>query len=121
MAGAGPNGGGRGGGVANDTRRGKPENPDAAPGSQLVLGNDNSRVTPQNPNATPGVHVFYAPENAATGEWRYQRLEEKAGMNSCVGVDIKGDHRVDVVCTGGGGITRWYENLGVAGASTSAR
>jgi FG-GAP-like repeat len=90
-------------------------------GRDDVIANDNSRVTPQNPNATPGVHVFYAPDNAATGEWRYQRLEDKAGMNSCVGADLNGDRRVDIVCTGGGGITRWYENLGTGSASTSGR
>ena len=35
-------------------------------------------------------------------------------MNSCVGVDINGDRRNDIVCTGAGGVTRWYENKGPA-------
>jgi hypothetical protein len=33
-------------------------------------------------------------------------------MNSCVGVDINGDRRNDLVCTGAGGAIRWYENKG---------
>jgi hypothetical protein len=86
-----------------------------------VIANDNSRVTEQRPNASPGVHVFYAPDDAATGEWRYQRLEEKSAMNSCVAADLNGDRRMDLVCTGGGGVTRWYENLGTAAGTSSGR
>lgn len=29
-----------------------------------------------------GIHVFYAPDDAARGEWRYQRVEDRLGMNS---------------------------------------
>jgi hypothetical protein len=82
-----------------------------------VIANDNSRVSERTPNATPGVHVFYAPDDPVTGEWKYQRLEDKSGMNGCVVADMNNDRRPDVVCTGGGGVTRWYENMG-AGAST---
>lgn len=82
-------------------------------GRDDIVANDNSRVTPQNPNATPGVHVFFAPADAATGEWTYARIEDKAAMNSCVGVDVNGDHRNDLVCTGAGGVIRWYENKGL--------
>lgn len=83
-------------------------------GRDDIVANDNSRTTAQNPNATPGVHVFFAPTDAATGEWIYARIDDKAAMNSCVGVDINGDRRNDIVCTGAGGVTRWYENKGPA-------
>jgi len=88
-----------------------------------IVANDNSRVTEQNPNATPGgVHVFFAPEDAATGEWQYRRIEDKAAMNSCVGADMNGDKRPDLVCTGGGGAIRWYENKGASrGTAAAAR
>jgi hypothetical protein len=33
-------------------------------------------------------------------------------MNGCVGGDMNVDGRPDVVCTGAGGMIRWYENLG---------
>jgi FG-GAP repeat len=81
-------------------------------GRDDVVANDNGRVTPQNPNGTPGVHVFFAPADVATGEWTYVRIEDKLAMNSCVGVDINGDRRNDLVCTGAGGAIRWYENKG---------
>lgn len=77
-----------------------------------VVANDNSRVTANNPDATPGVHVFFSPEDPATGEWSYARIEDEAAMNSCVGGDMNGDGRPDLVCTGAGGFIRWYENLG---------
>lgn len=83
-------------------------------GRDDVVANDNSRATAQNPNATPGVHVFFAPADPASGEWTYVRIEDKAAMNSCVGVDINGDRRNDLVCTGAGGVIRWYENKGPA-------
>jgi aldos-2-ulose dehydratase/isomerase family protein/VCBS repeat protein/FG-GAP repeat protein len=81
-------------------------------GKDDVIANDNGRVTQQNPNATPGVHVFFAPADAASGEWTYRRIEDKAAMNSCVAADINGDKRPDLVCTGAGGAIRWYENTG---------
>ena len=83
-------------------------------GRDDVVANDNSRgPTQNNPNAAPGgVHVFYAPDDAAKGEWKYQRLEDKLGMNSCVGVDINKDRKNDLVCGGAGGVVRWYENTG---------
>jgi hypothetical protein len=87
-------------------------------GRDDVVANDNGRVTPQNPNATPGVHVFFAPADAATGEWQYRRIEDKAAMNSCVAADVNGDRRPDLVCTGAGGAIRWYENKGTAGDKT---
>ncbi len=74
-------------------------------GRDDVIANDNSRTG-------GGIHVFYAPENAATGEWVYQRIEDKLAMNSCVAADINGDGRIDLVCTGNGGAIRWYENVG---------
>jgi len=77
-----------------------------------IVANDNSRAGPNNPNATPGVHVFFSPEDPATGEWIYSRIESEAGMNSCVGGDMNQDGRPDLVCTGRGGVIRWYENLG---------
>jgi hypothetical protein len=83
-------------------------------GRDDVIANDNSRVTPTNASATPGVHVFYAPDDAATGEWRYARIEDKAGMNSCVSAQMNADQRIDLVCTGSGGVIRWYENKGPA-------
>jgi hypothetical protein len=81
-------------------------------GRDDIVANDNGRVTQQNPNATPGVHVFFAPADAATGEWTYRRIEDKAAMNSCVATDVNGDKRMDLVCTGAGGVLRWYENKG---------
>ena len=77
-----------------------------------IVANDNSRVTRNRPNATPGVHVFFSPEDPATGEWFYSRIESEAAMNGCVGGDMNQDGWTDLVCTGGGGVIRWYENLG---------
>lgn len=83
-------------------------------GRDDVVANDNSRgPTQNNPNAAPGgVHVLFAPDDAAKGEWQYLRLEDRLGMNSCVGVDINNDRRNDLVCGGSGGVVRWYENKG---------
>jgi hypothetical protein len=81
-------------------------------GRDDIVANDNGRVTQQNPNPTPGVHVFFAPADAATGDWTYRRIEDKAAMNSCVAADINGDKKPDLVCTGAGGAIRWYENTG---------
>ncbi len=83
-------------------------------GRDDIVANDNSRgPTQNNPNGViGGVHVFYAPDKAATGEWTYQRVEDKAAMNSCVATDINGDRRPDLVCGGAGGAVRWYENKG---------
>ena len=89
-------------------------------GRDDIVANDNSRATPQRAEATPGVHVFYAPADAATGEWTYQRIEDKSAMNSCVATDINGDGRPDLVCTGAGGAIKWYENKGVAKGQPSA-
>ena len=88
-------------------------------GRDDVVANANNRVTEQNPNAAPGVHVFFAPADAASGEWTYRRIEDKAAMNSCVGVDVNGDKKMDVVCTGAGGALRWYENKGAAKPSSA--
>ena len=84
-------------------------------GRDDIVANDNSRVTDRTPNATPGVHVFFAPSDPATGQWTYRRIEDKLAMNGCVGADINGDKRPDLVCTGAGGAIRWYENKGPAG------
>jgi hypothetical protein len=48
-------------------------------GRDDVIANDNSRgPTQQNSNAPfRGVHVFCAPDNAATGAWRYQRRKTR--------------------------------------------
>lgn len=83
-------------------------------GRDDIVANDNARgATTQNPNApTGGVHIFFAPDDAAKGEWTYLRLEDKLGMNSCVGVDINKDKRNDLVCGGASGVVRWYENKG---------
>jgi hypothetical protein len=77
-----------------------------------IVANDNGRPTANSPDATPGVHVFFSPEDPATGEWTYSRIESEAAMNSCVGADIDQDGRPDLVCTGAGGFIRWYQNLG---------
>jgi hypothetical protein len=83
-------------------------------GRDDIVANDNARgATTQNPNAPAGgVHVFFAPDDAAKGEWTYLRLEDKFGMNSCVGADINNDKRSDLVCGGASGVVRWYENKG---------
>jgi hypothetical protein len=78
-----------------------------------IIANDNSRVTENNPDGTPGVHVFFSPDDPATGEWIYSRIESEAAMNGCVTGDMNEDGRIDLVCTGGGGVIRWYENLGM--------
>ena len=77
-----------------------------------IVANDNSRITANNPNGTPGVHVFFSPDDPAAGEWSYMRIESEAAMNSCVGGDMNEDGRPDLICTGAGGVIRWYENLG---------
>ena len=83
-------------------------------GRDDIVANDNARgATQNNPNApTGGVHVFFAPDDAAKGEWTYLRVEDKLGMNSCVAVDINKDKRNDLVCGGASGVVRWYENKG---------
>lgn len=91
-------------------------------GRDDIIANDNSQATQRNPNAPAGgVHVFYAPADPATGTWQYQRIEDKLAMNSCVGADVNGDGRMDVVCTGAGGTIRWYENKGPARPSTAGQ
>jgi hypothetical protein len=62
--------------------------------------------------------VFYAPADPATGEWTYRKIDDTKAMNSCVGADINGDKRMDLVCTGAGGVIRWYENKGPATGAT---
>src|SRR5262245_55375829 len=89
-------------------------------GRDDIVANDNSRPTQQRAEATPGVHVFYAPADAATGDWTHQRIEDKSAMNSCVAADINKDGRPDLVCTGAGGVIRWYENKGVGKGQHSA-
>jgi len=79
-----------------------------------IAANDNGRVTEREPDATPGVHVFFSPEDPATGEWTYVRIESEYAMNGCVAADVNNDGRMDLVCNGAGGMTRWYENLGQA-------
>src|SRR6478609_7411096 len=82
-------------------------------GRDDIVANDNAVVTPRNPSGPMGgVHVFFAPDDPAKGEWTYMRLEDKAGMNSCVGVDINNDKKNDIVCGGASGVVRWYENKG---------
>ena len=89
-------------------------------GRDDIVANDNSNPGARNPNAAPGgVHVFFAPADAATGEWTYKRIDDTKAMNSCVGADINGDKRMDIVCTGAGGVIRWYENKGPAAGSTA--
>jgi hypothetical protein len=90
-------------------------------GRDDVIANDNGRVTDRTPTATPGVHVFFAPADAATGEWTYRRIEDKLAMNSCVAADVNGDKRPDLVCTGAGGAIRWYENKGPGNSATAGR
>ncbi|MCH7891735.1 MAG: VCBS repeat-containing protein [Gemmatimonadetes bacterium] len=77
-----------------------------------IIANDRSRVTEDNPNGTPGVHVFFSPDDPATGEWIYSRIETEYGMNGCVTGDMNQDDRPDIICAGPGGMIRWYENLG---------
>lgn len=82
-------------------------------GRDDIVANDNAVKSQRNPDGPMGgVHVFYAPDDPAKGEWTYQRLDDQAGMNSCVGVDINNDKRMDLVCGGASGIVRWYENKG---------
>ena len=78
-----------------------------------IIANDRSRVTENNPNGTPGVHVFFSPDDPATGEWIHSRIESEFGMNGCVAGDMNRDERPDIVCAGPGGMIRWYENLGM--------
>ena len=75
-----------------------------------IVANDNSR--PGRNNATSGVHVFFSPADPATGQWTYSRIDSETAMNSCVIGDMNQDGRPDIICTGGGGVIRWYENLG---------
>jgi hypothetical protein len=77
-----------------------------------IIANDNSRVTENNPDGTPGVNVFFSPSDPATGEWTHVKIEDEYAMNGCVATDINVDSRPDIVCTGGGGMIRWYENMG---------
>ena len=82
-------------------------------GRDDIIANDNSRPTQNNPDApNGGVHVFYAPDDAAAGDWTYQRLDASTAMNGCTGADLNTDKRIDLVCAGAGGVVRWYENQG---------
>jgi hypothetical protein len=82
-------------------------------GRDDIVANDNSNPGARNPNAPAGgVHVFFAPADPAAGEWTYRKIDDTKAMNSCVGADINGDKRMDLVCTGAGGVIRWYENKG---------
>ena len=83
-----------------------------------IVANDQSRMTTRNPDGTPGVHVFFSPEDPATGEWIYRRIETESAMNGCVGGDMNEDGRPDLICTGAGGKIIWYENLGNEEAET---
>ena len=83
-----------------------------------IVANDRSSVTERNPGGTPGVHVFFSPDDPATGEWIYRRIESEYGMNGCVGGDMDEDGDPDIVCAGPGGMIRWYENLGNEEAAT---
>ena len=53
------------------------------------------------------------PGNRNRYKWIYRRIESEAGMNGCVGGDMNEDGRPDLICTGSGGMIRWYENLGI--------
>ena len=86
-----------------------------------IVANDNSRPTENNPNATPDVHVFFSPDDPATGEWTYSRIESETAMNSCVDGDMNQDGRPDLVWTGRGGMIRWYENLGAGSGRPGGR
>jgi hypothetical protein len=77
-----------------------------------IVANDNSRITENRPDGTPGVHVFFSPDDPANGEWSRSMIETEYAMNGCVGADMNRDGHPDLVCTGSGGMTRWYENLG---------
>jgi len=78
-----------------------------------VIANDNARRTENNPDGPQGgVHVFFSPDDPATGEWTYSKIEDELAMNGCVTGDMNNDGRVDIVCTGAGNKIRWYENLG---------
>src|SRR5260221_10771328 len=91
-------------------------------GRDDIVANDNSNPGARNPNAPRGgVHVFFAPADAATGEWTYRKIDDTKAMNSCVGADVNGDKRMDIVCTGAGGAIRWYENKGPAAGATAGR
>ena len=80
-------------------------------GRDDVVANDNSRVTAAEPQRDAAASTCSSrPADAAAGEWQYRRLEDKAAMNSCVGADVNGDRRTDLVCTGAGGVLRWHEN-----------
>lgn len=81
-------------------------------GRDDIIANDNSRVSERNPNGSPGVHVLFSPDDPATGEWIYARIDSEYGMNGCVSGDMNEDGRTDVICAGAGGMIRWYENLG---------
>lgn len=85
-----------------------------ADGRVDIVANDNSRPSPDDPDATPGVWVFFSPEDPATGTWTRSRIESERAMNGCVGGDMNLDGRPDLVCTGGGDVIRWYENMGRA-------
>jgi len=78
-----------------------------------IVANDNSSPNPRNPDVPMGgVHVFFSPEDPATGEWAHERIESEAAMNGCVDGDMNLDGRPDIVCNGASGKIRWYENLG---------
>jgi hypothetical protein len=78
-----------------------------------IIANDNAVPTQRDPSVVMGgVHVFFSPEDPATGEWTHEQIESEAGMNGCVAGDMNLDGRPDIVCNGASGKIRWYENLG---------
>ena len=91
-------------------------------GRDDVVANDNGRVTARRIRTVhPACTCSSPPRTRRPASGQYRRIEDKAAMNSCVGADINGDRRLDLVCTGAGGVIRWYKNKGPASGATAAR
>jgi hypothetical protein len=77
-----------------------------------VDGNGRDEVVAGYRNA--GGHTYiYSAADAEGRTWTRTELDPTMPAAACAAVDLNGDGRLDVVCTGGSSL-KWYENLGMA-------